>query len=300
MANYFGSVHNTMCKLSYLVQPETEDASTYTLRWPESNAAPSPLEHPSRFVTCAGASLNPLIRPETTQSVLTNPTTDTVIYPLAQLTPLLRPDTSTEYPALKTLLQHLSTSFMHSRWMFTAGYFNIRPEFKALLLASKCDRGVVVTASPWANGFYGSNGVSGMLPAAYSLLSRRFLDSVRRAKRTSQIELKEWRRGTVGEPGGWTYHAKGLWVTLPGEENPAITLVGSSNYTKRSYSLDLEMNMLVITENVDLRRRLRQEQEWLQEYARKVEPEDFQRPERRVGIHVRIAMWIVSLLGGAL
>jgi CDP-diacylglycerol--glycerol-3-phosphate 3-phosphatidyltransferase len=38
----------------------------------------------------------------------------------------------------------------------------------------------------------------------------------------------------------------------------------------------------------------------LQDYAQKVDVDDFARLERRVGFHVRIAMWIVTLLGGAL
>ena len=193
--------------------------------------------------------------------------------------------------------------------MFTAGYFNVSPELKTLLLESKCQHGIVVTASPFANGFYGSRGVSGMLPAAYTLLARRFLESVRRTEGGGQnIELKEWRRGgypsedknTDDKEGRWTYHAKGLWITLPGQEHPSITLVGSSNYTKRSYSLDLEMNLLVLTTNEDLKRRLAEEQAWLQEYAKKIKIEDLMTTERRVGLHVRVAMWIVSLVGGAL
>jgi len=184
--------------------------------------------------------------------------------------------------------------------MFTAGYFNIHPQLSSLLIASSSQQGTVVTASPWANGFYGSKGVSGMLPAAYTLLSRRFLEKVRAASRHDAIALKEWRRGTVGEKDGWTYHAKGLWVTMPKERRPSITLVGSSNYTKRSYTLDLEINTLVMTRNENLQKRLEEEQKWLQEYSKPVDLDEFTTTERRVGIHVRVAMWIVTLLGGAL
>jgi CDP-diacylglycerol--glycerol-3-phosphate 3-phosphatidyltransferase len=216
------------------------------------------------------------------------------------MTPLLKPhDTSTEYPGLVSVLRLLSSpSFTSSRWLFTAGYFNIHPRLASLIVDSH--HGVVLTASPWANGFYGSKGVSGLLPPAYTLLSRRFLQRIIRAGKGDDIVLKEWRSGTVGEPEGWTYHAKGLWVTLPGEKHPAITLVGSSNYTKRSYSLDLEMNALVITRNEELKKRLGAEQEWLQKYAKPVGMDEFEKTERRVGLHVRIAMWIVELVGGAL
>ena len=139
-----------------------------------------------------------------------------------------------------------------------------------------------------------------MLPPAYTLLSRRFLESVHRAGRSSDISLREWRSGTVGEPGGWTYHAKGLWVTLPGEKHPSVTLVGSSNYTKRSYSLDLEMNALVVTGDEGLKKRLGEECNWLQKYSQPVGLDEFVKTERRVSWRVRVAMWIVEKVGGAL
>ena len=139
-----------------------------------------------------------------------------------------------------------------------------------------------------------------MLPAAYTHLSARFLDRVAAAQATNFIELKEWRRGTVGEPGGWTYHAKGLWVTLPKEANPSLTFVGSSNYTKRSYGLDLEVGALVVTGNEELKRRLKAETDWLQTDASAISRDDLRRTERRVRWNVRLAMWIVEKVGGAL
>lgn len=104
----------------------------------------------------------------------------------------------------------------------------------------------------------------------------------------------------VGEPEGWTYHAKGLWVSLNGEKEPSITIVGSSNYTKRSYSLDLEVGTAIVTSDEGLKRRLKEERDGLQNYAGVVGMDDFLKVDRRVGIRVRIAMWIVSLVGGAL
>jgi CDP-diacylglycerol--glycerol-3-phosphate 3-phosphatidyltransferase len=91
-----------------------------------------------------------------------------------------------------------------------------------------------------------------------------------------------------------------VWITLPGENNPSITLVGSSNYTKRSYSLDLEMNALVVTEDEDLKKRLRMEADWLQENAQRVTTEDFERTERRVSLKVKLALWLVNAIGGQL
>jgi len=93
---------------------------------------------------------------------------------------------------------------------------------------------------------------------------------------------------------------KGVWVVLPKDDNPSITLVGSSNYTKRSYSLDLEINALVVTEDEGLKKRLGEEVDWLQENSKTVQMGDFERTERRVSLKVRLALWLVGVLGGQL
>lgn len=87
---------------------------------------------------------------------------------------------------------------------------------------------------------------------------------------------------------------------MPGEKDPSITLIGSSNYTKRSYSLDIEMNALVVTKDDDLKKRLGSEIEWLKEDSKAVTIEDFQRTERRVSLKVRLALWLVGAIGGQL
>jgi len=220
---------------------------------------------------------------------------------LSQFSQLLSPDTSTELPAVTHVLRTLSLpQYANSSWTFTAGYFNPAPSLTKLLLSTKSHNNTVITASPQANGFYQSPGVSGLLPDAYTLLARRFIRAVHQHKLDGSVSLREWRKGTVGEPDGWTYHAKGLWVTLPGSQDPSISMIGSSNYTKRSYSLDLEANALIVTENEELKKRLGEEQRWLQEHATVATRDDFAKPDRRVGLKVRTAMMIVQLLGGAL
>lgn len=226
---------------------------------------------------------------------------DTRVYMLGQMSQVMRPDASTELPVVTRILEMLaSPAYRGSSWTFTAGYFNPAPSLTKLLIGTASANNTVITAAPEANGFYRSKGVSGLLPDAYVLLARRFVHAVHRAGRDDAIALKEWRHGTAGQPGGWTYHAKGLWVTMPGDAHPAMSVIGSSNYTRRSYSLDLEVGALVVTRDEGLRRRLGEEQRWLQEHARAMTRDDFARNERRVGLKVRIAMWIVQLVGGAL
>ena len=57
---------------------------------------------------------------------------------------------------------------------------------------------------------------------------------------------------------------------------------------------------MIVTANPDLQRRLGEEEKWLQDYATPMTRDDYAKTERRVGLHVRIAMWIVTLVGGAL
>lgn len=89
-------------------------------------------------------------------------------------------------------------------------------------------------------------------------------------------------------------------MSLNGEREPSISIVGSSNYTKRSYSLDLEVGTVILTSDDGLKRQLREERDGLEVYAQNVGIDEFVKTERRVGIHVRVAMWIVGLVGGAL
>ncbi|EAU30511.1 conserved hypothetical protein [Aspergillus terreus NIH2624] len=309
LADYYARIHHAVCSLSFQVLPDAHSAAGYLMDWPTANGAPSPLDDAENFAAYASTVLNPLIQPTEKAALTPKDTSQTYVYPVAQFTPLLKPDSSTEFPAVTAILRLLSglPAFSGARWLFTAGYFNIHPVLSSLLIAStspshtaSTTRGTVLTASPWANGFYGSPGISGMLPAAYTHLSARFLDRVAEAQRTNSIELREWRRGTVGEPGGWTYHAKGLWITLPKEEHPSLTFVGSSNYTKRSYSLDLEVGALVVTGDQELKRKLAAETEWLQEHSEPISRDDLRKTERRVSWNVRLAMWIVEKVGGAL
>jgi CDP-diacylglycerol--glycerol-3-phosphate 3-phosphatidyltransferase len=320
--------------------PAPERPEGYILESPLNRGLPDPVWHSQRFKRYAKHALEPLIHKSAKQKMfpVAFSKNKTFVYPVAQFDILLGAPrnqgfmqyefsryTSTEKPALTKLLASLSKDerLHKSSWVFTAGYFNIDPDIANGLIEAAPEAPVpdpasqhsqntctVITASPWANGFYGSAGISGMLPAAYTLLSRRFLRKVSMVGKESSIQLKEWRRGTVGEPGGWTYHAKGLWVTLPQqrdaanelveEPGPSVTLVGSSNYTKRSYSLDLEIGAMIVTDDESLKKKLKEETEWLQKDAQVTTQDDLMKIDRRVGFKVRAAMWLVEKLGGAL
>lgn len=339
LTDHYAAIHNAVCEISYDVVPEGEQTGGFVLQSPMHRGLPDPVWHSKRFKAYAKQLLEPLIHKKARQRILPIEfgRDKTFVYPLAQFDVLLGEPrnisvldyeiaqvTSTEKPALTKLLTALAKDerLRNSTWTFTAGYFNIDPVICEHLIEATPDLQTVgrinngekpctvITASPWANGFYGSPGISGMLPAAYTLLSRRFLKEVARAGKEDAIQLKEWRKGTVGQPGGFTYHAKGIWATLPPqidgrgelveEVGPSITLVGSSNYTKRSYSLDLEVGALIMTGDEELKRKLRAETEWLQKDASVTTSDDLMKIDRRVGARVRASLWLVERLGGAL
>lgn len=313
VTDYFADIHNAVCSASFLLKP-ADNPAKYTLEWPSSNPAPSPLTSPEAYIKATTSLLRPFTTPSTSHP---RPETDTSFYPLLCQPPNL----NTELPALRAIIRSPSLC----AYTFTAGYFNPHPLVTAYLLSIQAP-GTILTASPFANGFYNSSGVSSLLPAAYSHLSLRFLRAARSVH--ARISLREWRRGTVGEPDGWTYHAKGLWVTLlqspairsaahhqPGDAEtsrlpsvdavsggvgPCATVVGSSNYTKRSYGLDLEAGALVVSSNEGLMKRWKREEEQLVARSRMVEEDELAGEGRRAGWNVRVAMWIVKVLGGEL
>ncbi|EWC48503.1 hypothetical protein DRE_07737 [Drechslerella stenobrocha 248] len=296
ITDYYASIHDAICNLSFKLQPNDKLDSRFELVWPASNPAPSPLDDSSAFRSAASAVISPLLKP-TSRPGSPPAKNKAIVYPIGQFTPLMAPgeNNSTEHRGVLNVLRTLSRDDLKdSTWTFTAGYFNIHRELKELLLTSRSATGTVITAAPEANGFYGSPGISGYLPPGYLVLARRFLEDVGRARGGRGVQLLEWRRGVVGQPGGWTYHAKGIWITLPGCETPGVTVVGSSNYTRRSHKLDLEMNAVVVTEDRKLQEELAGEVRHLRTYAEPLQLEDFEKEERKVPWETKVLLWLVG------
>jgi CDP-diacylglycerol--glycerol-3-phosphate 3-phosphatidyltransferase len=90
----------------------------------------------------------------------------------------------------------------NARLDFTTGYFSINPVYADIILKGRF-KSDIITASPKANGFYGSKGISRHLPAAYTWLESLFWGRLRAKDRLSKVTVREWSKS------GWTYHAKG-------------------------------------------------------------------------------------------
>lgn len=77
-----------------------------------------------------------------------------------------------------------------------------------------------------ANGFLGARGPAGGIPAGYTLVASEFFKQVETSGQEDRIQMAEFQKQ------GWTYHAKGLWYTLPGQHLPILTFIGSPNFGK--------------------------------------------------------------------
>ncbi|KAH3900448.1 related to CDP-diacylglycerol--glycerol-3-phosphate 3-phosphatidyltransferase [Saccharomycodes ludwigii] len=310
-ADYYFNLHQMISKLSFKVLYST-NAQKYVLVWPDNNLASDPRRNKTKFLEQTSKLLQTFFKTPFGNNTTTNTLKvgeqqgtlyPTVVYPVSQFTPLFSAsigDQSTEKPSILKLL----TSTLQNRdeqqlkqksWVFTAGYFNMLPEIKHKLLSSKSAKGTVITASPHANGFFESKGVSKYLPDAYTYLSYKFLKEVSKKGYENSICLREWKRGVVNQPSGWSYHAKGIWITEPGEKEPCITVVGSSNYTKRAYKFDLESNCIIATTDKDLKKQMQAEIDNIMQYTSPVTLNTFKTvPERKVSNGVKIATALLS------
>lgn len=304
-ADYYFQLHQMISKLSYKVK-KSDTLQKFEMYWPQSNIVQEPkickktfIRHASEEIRkfLVGANAHQEVRQAEIQKEEDFPT---VVYPISQFTPLFKGsfDYSTEKPTILNVLSTINDPSIN--WTFTAGYFNMFPAIMDKLISTPSKQATVITASPFANGFFESKGVSGNLPGAYLHLSKKFLQNVKRSGKESNITLKEWKKGVVNKPGGWSYHAKGIWIsaTKENDDRPLVTCIGSSNYTRRAYSLDLESNALIVTRDDELRDKMKSELENILRYTKPVSLDDFKNdPERKVGTGVKIA---TSILGSKL
>lgn len=293
LTDYYFSIQEAISSLSYKVHYK-DTAQGYRLSWPTSNKSSEPKLNLARFISDATFLLEPLLKQKQLKQFEKHPENteiSTIVYPVSQFTPLLKPDTSTEKPSILRLLSMLDLSTM--KFTFTAGYFNMHPDIRRKLLSSVAS-GDILTASPKANSFYLSKGISQYLPTAYLYLAKQFLADVHLMKKQTRIHVHEWQNGVVNTPKGWSYHAKGIWINNSEDKNPSITVVGSSNYTRRAYSLDLESNAIIITKDEDLKAQMQNEIQNLMKHSTELTLEDFDLEERKISPGVILATKILG------
>lgn len=285
LSNYYHGIQTAVSLLSYQLITSSRG---FFLDWPTDNNASEPHLNVERFLSDSTRVLVPVLRTKKVETTTTNEDPDTLVYPVSSFAPLFKDDKSTELPSVLRMLSLLDHK--GAKLTMTAGYFNIHPKIKERILRGQaCSE--IITASPEANSFYLSKGISGLLPDAYVYSCEKFMNEAN----SSAVKVLEWQNGVVNTPNGWSYHAKGLWVTPPGEDTPAMTVIGSSNYTRRAYSHDLECNALIITKDDTLRQQMKDEVDNLKKHTSELTMDDF-KERRRVSPFTKVVANIVSPL----
>ncbi|KAJ1501078.1 CDP-diacylglycerol--glycerol-3-phosphate 3-phosphatidyltransferase [Coelomomyces lativittatus] len=175
---------------------------------------------------------------------------------------VLQASTSMTTPSFHPTHLPLRQSPCQTQVWLTSGYFNLTQAWSQLLLKGGTFPVHVLTASPKANSFYHSKGISKWIPDAYSYLERTFLSRVYQHHQQHRIDLKEYDRDQ------WTYHAKGVWLSPSTSRAPTVTVIGSSNFGYRSEARDLEAQLLLLTQHPPLQAQLAREVEGLWSFGK--------------------------------
>lgn len=170
---------------------------------------------------------------------------DTCVYPMFQI-PWLSVHQVDE--ALELLL---ITADSRQNFTLSSGYFNPSKRLIDALKHTKAQVDIIIPSIE-ANGFYKGASVKGLVPDMYNLSGLRTLKSC------PNVNLFEYSRK------GWSFHAKGIWANN-------LTILGSSNFNRRSSLRDTEFCVSLVTENTLLQDSLNEEKESLRVFSRDIQ-----------------------------
>ncbi|KDR68583.1 hypothetical protein GALMADRAFT_1036264 [Galerina marginata CBS 339.88] len=218
----------------------------YTLHWPNPNI------HPHHFNSIAETALSQFQEFYHNKSTETLSKSSSTRANHALLIPIIQAgqfNIREEESMFRLLFRSLSQNSGQPLLDLTSGYFSLYPPYQEFILSALNVNTRIVASSPKANGFYGSKGISGRIPEGYTLYEQRFMKAASKARRLWQgpspndgqgVLLSEW------EKPGWTYHAKGIWLSPSSSTLPVLTLFGSTNLNSRSAHIDTELSFLMI------------------------------------------------------
>ncbi|KAI0665236.1 hypothetical protein C8Q70DRAFT_904383 [Cubamyces menziesii] len=311
LAQYCFAFLQAASTFSYSLLPSSTSSEDYALSWPDTSTHPHRIEAKAQQALTTFQKVQRLAHPAPFASSMgvermqEKNGHDVFIFPVIQAGQF---DIREEERCLDMLFCELDAQ----RWPhapapstydgplvdLTSGYFALYEPYQRAMIGSNLTCRILA-ASPKANGFYGSKGVSGRIPEAYTLFERRFMGAVRAAGREwprgssdvyNGIQLNEWQRH------GWTYHAKGIWVRPTPSAAPMLTLFGSTNLNSRSANLDTELSFVLATTSPSLRQRLAEEVDGLRAHAHPWRGES-DSEDRRVRLGTRA---LVGIVGGML
>ena len=217
---------------------------------------------------------------------------DTWAFPSLQFTPM---DINYDKTILLKLLTDCLTHQQKYNIQIASGYLNFPPYISNLLLQANTGSNTfidIITASPKANGFYNASNVKRAIPMAYSSIEEELYNKLEKCQ--SNIRVREYIRKD------WTFHVKGLWFSCNDTNNkilhPEMTVIGSSNFGRRSFHRDFESQIYMYTKNSFLKQELFNEYNRLAQDTELVRKELWQRNSRKFyGLGLKNGLWIRPL-----
>ena len=203
--------------------------------------------------------------------------TDTVVFPLLQMRSM---GITQEERVIKNII---SSAPPHTNMLVATAYFNLTDDYWESILNAQPNIDIIM-AHPKAMGFYGAAGMAGGIPNAFSRFSKKRFDDVVRTQSLEKIKFLEYYRD------GWTFHGKGMWAHMnPGVDevctadptSPFFTLIGSTNFSKRSVVRDMEAEVGLITTNERLIGDLSKERDLLRSHCSVVDEETYKETDGR-------------------
>lgn len=157
--------------------------------------------------------------------------------------------------------------------------------------------------------FYGAKGIAGYIPRAFgrelAKFSHRLTDS-KDSVAGKSISLFEWQARKLSWEPRWTFHGKGWWLNnvdagdcvckRDGQGKVSMTLIGSSNYGERSFKHDLEVDVLIVTTDKELKSRLHAEEQNILSRGKRRDEMSSRLGWLETAVIV-LLMWIINLLG---
>ncbi|KAF9427055.1 CDP-diacylglycerol--glycerol-3-phosphate 3-phosphatidyltransferase [Podila epigama] len=276
ITEYYMDLVSVISSLSYSLQ---QGDATYKLSM--DSGVPDPVNESKEFKVHAKKTVKAFLSKwSKVQQTPVSKTFDTTLYPLVQMGPFdVRQDERVTLSVLDHVL-HDNDQKENAKMFITSGYFNFEKRYTETIVNSRSANVCLIAASPEANGFFNSAGISKYIPPAYTLIEKKFFAKAKSYNNKDAITIEEYNRK------GWTYHAKGMWVYPPGSEYPVMTTIGSPNFGYRSLVRDLEAQLFLVTSNVGLRASLHNELCNLRKYSELVTEDTFEQPDRRVPLWV--------------
>ncbi|EED91064.1 hypothetical protein THAPSDRAFT_262734, partial [Thalassiosira pseudonana CCMP1335] len=120
----------------------------------------------------------------------------------------------------------------------SSAYLNLTPRLLSALTTFGAP--YILTAGMISHGFAPKPKIKASIPEAFLTL----------VKETAVSILAKGGKVLMYERLGWTFHAKGVWITAGDDKRQAIgdpdTIIGSGNYGARSEDLDVESNCIIV------------------------------------------------------